>query len=398
METTTNRHRRTLGRWYAVCFSAELSSKKPFKASLFETPLVLFRDAFDGGARCLADECPHRLAPLSEGRLVDADGSTRVECSYHGWQFEGKCGSCALLPQLDEVALAERKYENWGARYGARTHAVAERQGIVFVWLRAGAAPSSEPPVVPNFEEAGWIYEQDYARDLPYDYTTLVENVIDPSHVPVSHHGTSQGDRALARPLPLTVKDRGSGGSVAAALSLAGEVTVPLHGSSRLGFARTTATQTVRFEAPSRLSYEFELPGGKRAIALFYAVPVARGRSRVLVRRGRDFNTAAKMTRAALVAKHLENNVVFDQDLAFLRGQEERLQAYKADGHGGAWRDEYVVPSSADRFVVNYRKKLDAGQQKRAKFPTSKAHISAVFHSFRLIFGRAIISRNGLEA
>ena len=39
-----------------------------------------------------------------------------------------------------------------------------------------------------------------------------------------------------------------------------------------------------------------------------------------------------------------------------------------------------------------------AGQDKRAKFPTSKAHISAVFHSFRLIFGRAIISRNGLDA
>jgi hypothetical protein len=39
-----------------------------------------------------------------------------------------------------------------------------------------------------------------------------------------------------------------------------------------------------------------------------------------------------------------------------------------------------------------------AGQQKRAKFPTSKAPISAVFHSFRLIFGRAIISRNGLKA
>ena len=38
------------------------------------------------------------------------------------------------------------------------------------------------------------------------------------------------------------------------------------------------------------------------------------------------------------------------------------------------------------------------GQEKRAKFPTSKAPISAVFHSFRLIFGRAIISWNGLEA
>jgi hypothetical protein len=39
-----------------------------------------------------------------------------------------------------------------------------------------------------------------------------------------------------------------------------------------------------------------------------------------------------------------------------------------------------------------------AGQDKRAKFPTLKPHISAVFHSFRLIFGRAIISRNALEA
>jgi hypothetical protein len=39
-----------------------------------------------------------------------------------------------------------------------------------------------------------------------------------------------------------------------------------------------------------------------------------------------------------------------------------------------------------------------AGQHKRATCPTSKAPISAVFHSFRLIFGRAIISRNGLEA
>jgi phosphoenolpyruvate synthase/pyruvate phosphate dikinase len=39
-----------------------------------------------------------------------------------------------------------------------------------------------------------------------------------------------------------------------------------------------------------------------------------------------------------------------------------------------------------------------SGRHKRATFPTSKAPISAVFHSFRLIFGRAIISRGGLEA
>ena len=39
-----------------------------------------------------------------------------------------------------------------------------------------------------------------------------------------------------------------------------------------------------------------------------------------------------------------------------------------------------------------------SGQHKRATFPTSKAPSSAVFDSLRLIFGRAIISRDGLEA
>ena len=38
------------------------------------------------------------------------------------------------------------------------------------------------------------------------------------------------------------------------------------------------------------------------------------------------------------------------------------------------------------------------GRTRERNSPTSKAPFSAVSHSFRLIFGRAIISRNGLEA
>ena len=38
-----------------------------------------------------------------------------------------------------------------------------------------------------------------------------------------------------------------------------------------------------------------------------------------------------------------------------------------------------------------------SGQEKGAKIPTSKAPISVDFHSFRLTFGRGIISRNGLD-
>ena len=41
--------------------------------------------------------------------------------------------------------------------------------------------------------------------------------------------------------------------------------------------------------------------------------------------------------------------------------------------------------------------RLEQGRKRVRHWPTSKAPISVVFHSFRLIFGRVIISRNGLE-
>ena len=80
-------------------------------------------------------------------------------------------------------------------------------------------------------------------------------------------------------------------------------------------------------------------------------------------------------------------------------------------------RDDAALPARHDLFDGNHRfvtmispcpakglsvfmglARRHPGQHKRARFPTSKAHISAIFHSFRLTFGRAIISRNGLDA
>lgn len=41
-------------------------------------------------------------------------------------------------------------------------------------------------------------------RDVEYDWSTLVENVADPSHVPFAHHGV-QGKRESAQPLPIEI-------------------------------------------------------------------------------------------------------------------------------------------------------------------------------------------------
>ncbi|CAM9980802.1 unnamed protein product [Ectocarpus fasciculatus] len=49
--------------------------------------LVVWKDPKDGGWKAFADRCPHRWAPLSEGRVDQESG--RLQCIYHGWEFEG---------------------------------------------------------------------------------------------------------------------------------------------------------------------------------------------------------------------------------------------------------------------------------------------------------------------
>ena len=42
------------------------------------------------------DICPHRLAPLSEGRIDNGN----IQCGYHGWEFNCQ-GLCEKIPQSD---------------------------------------------------------------------------------------------------------------------------------------------------------------------------------------------------------------------------------------------------------------------------------------------------------
>ena len=41
---------------------------KPFGVSIFDEPLMLFRDT-SGALQCVSDFCPHRASKLSEGQV-----------------------------------------------------------------------------------------------------------------------------------------------------------------------------------------------------------------------------------------------------------------------------------------------------------------------------------------
>ena len=68
--------------WQVAAFSSEIGSA-PLARTVIGEPIVFFRLA-SGDAVALADRCPHRLAPLSLGRVV----GDQIQCGYHGLRFD----------------------------------------------------------------------------------------------------------------------------------------------------------------------------------------------------------------------------------------------------------------------------------------------------------------------
>ncbi|MCY7393892.1 MAG: Rieske 2Fe-2S domain-containing protein, partial [Leptolyngbyaceae cyanobacterium CAN_BIN12] len=158
--------------WYPVHYVQDLDKTKPTKFTLLGQDLVIWWDQQAGCWRTFADQCPHRLVPLSAGRIAE-DGL--LECPYHGWAFKGD-GECDRIPQQPTGDRA-----NESKRACATTFATAERQGLLFVYpgKSENALQVSVPIIEPLEEDPDqWVCLNTF-RDLPYDALTLLENVLD---------------------------------------------------------------------------------------------------------------------------------------------------------------------------------------------------------------------------
>ena len=135
--------------WWPVAFVQDLDASVPCPFTLLGEPIVLWRE--HGEWRAYADKCPHRLAPLTEGR-INEDG--RLECAYHGWAFAGPGGACESVPQDREGGTAKSSQ-----RACVTSYPVAVKQGIVFVLPTPHAPDTVLPavPIVPELDDPDFI-------------------------------------------------------------------------------------------------------------------------------------------------------------------------------------------------------------------------------------------------
>jgi phenylpropionate dioxygenase-like ring-hydroxylating dioxygenase large terminal subunit len=164
--------------WYPAVRSAEIRGRGLVKAMLLEVPLVLGRTD-DGHAFALRDSCPHRGIPLSYGRF---DGKS-VECSYHGWKFDGCSGQCVEIPSL--TSQDKLKVE----RIFAGHYLCEEHDGYVWVYLFSPSARLTDAvPAAPKLATFSERYKSTHLRcDLPSHVDHGIIGLMDPAHGPFVH-------------------------------------------------------------------------------------------------------------------------------------------------------------------------------------------------------------------
>ena len=84
--------------WVRVAESGEVGTS-PIEVRAGERDWVLYRPAEQAPVVAVEARCPHRLARLSHGRVVEG----ALQCPYHGWRF-GADGGCLLIPSAGPAA------------------------------------------------------------------------------------------------------------------------------------------------------------------------------------------------------------------------------------------------------------------------------------------------------
>eukprot|EP00850_Spirogloea_muscicola_P018237 SM000165S02198 [mRNA] locus=s165:131853:133992:+ [translate_table: standard] len=196
-----------------------------------------------------------------------------------------------------------------------------------------------------GMDEPGW-YSVATFRDMPYGWDTGVENLIDPSHVPVAHHnvnGGVMGKRTDAKPLPLQV----------------GQVT-PAGFTGTMPKDGAPATQHV-FEAPARFTYDFQARGKPhwRGIVTTYCTPIAPGKCRIIVVNARNFMVGLSSGKEwwQLLPRWFDHQLMLnllDGDAALLHGQERELRS-AAGADAENWNNAFFMPATSDRYVGAFR-------------------------------------------
>lgn len=170
--------------WYGILPSSKVRAGGITAVRRLGLDLALFRTR-EGVLGCVVDQCPHRGAALSGGKM----SRDCVRCPFHGLEFDPD-GRCRFIPANGKADPQEN------TRYNVRAYAVKEEAGIIFLWNGNAEAATDKTPFF-HGELDGFVYSE-IADAWNTHYSRAIENQLDVVHVPIVHYNTiGRGNRTL---------------------------------------------------------------------------------------------------------------------------------------------------------------------------------------------------------
>jgi phenylpropionate dioxygenase-like ring-hydroxylating dioxygenase large terminal subunit len=323
--------------WHPVASTRDVSTS-PLAVKLLEQELVLWRDQA-GSVHAFSDQCPHRGARLSLGRVIN----DRLECVYHGWQFDAQA-QCRLLPASPELkpnaALKACHYPTLLA--------------YDLVWVFLGKADSAQVPTptsstTPTLSPPFFAAEQEgnlrKTHCGPYWVETsaprIVENFLDMAHFGFVHEHWL-GDRSHTAQAPYLVKDTDTGIMATQCLAWQPKSSVQATGGSMVEYTYEVVSPYCAVLTKTPEPGQVAIAGFKESIALFVC-PVESEKSLVWFRLAmNDFVSPDRDLQAF-------QDTIFSQDKPVLESQKPKRLPLdpKAEMH-----------SAADKASLAYRRYL----------------------------------------
>ncbi|RLN42497.1 protochlorophyllide-dependent translocon component 52, chloroplastic-like [Panicum miliaceum] len=342
-----------LDHWYPFAPVCDLDPGAPHGKTVLGLSIVAWYDRGAGEWRVFDDACPHRLAPLSEGRI---DGKGRLQCVYHGWCFDG-AGACKFIPQAP--ALGPPVHKNSKACVASYPTVVQNK----VLWFYPRAEPEhrdvlqrKRPPYIKEIDDPSFVTAFGI-RDLFYGYDILAENLMDPSHVPYAHKGLIGGPRNTEDPGRYSCNEGVRLFTVERDKEGGGPIKLKIEEASMAGFLSAWERGSWRFVAPctfysSGTSMQ-AMPCHAmtpRFMLVVFCVPVAPGRSRLIWAFPRNFGVWLDLIIPRWLY-HVRQNRVLDSDAYILHVEERKFAASGLDN----WHNDCFVPASSDTMVVAFR-------------------------------------------
>lgn len=182
--------------WYAILPSKNVKAGQIVAVKRMNLDLALFRNS-KGDIGCVVDQCTHRGAALSLGKVKD----DCIQCPFHGIEFD-KNGKCSFIPANGRASSADI------SRYNVRQYPVREGNGIIYLWYGDEEKINKDLPFFDKEIDASFVFSE-LEDHWNSHYSRCIENQLDVVHLPFVHHNTiGKGNKTLVNG-PKTVWENG---------------------------------------------------------------------------------------------------------------------------------------------------------------------------------------------